>query len=78
MHIIIQIIITYDKLTIKWKYNILNNFHNELKNMKISNNFKNMQLYKLTSPTFDYIIEELCNFFCQKNILLFFYMIIFI
>lgn len=69
--------ITYDKLTIKWKYNILNNFDNELKNMKDSNNFKNMQLYKLTTLSFDYIIEELCNSFLSKNILLFF-LIIFI
>lgn len=64
--------ITYDKLTIKWKYNILNNFDNELKNMKTTNNFKNMQLYKLTSPTFDYIIEELCNSFLSKEYTSFF------
>lgn len=64
--------ITYDKLTIKWKYNILNNFGNELKNMKTTNNFKNMQLYKLTSPTFDYIIEELCNSFLSKEYTSFF------
>jgi hypothetical protein len=64
--------ITYDKLTIKWKYNILNNFGNELKNIKATNNFKNMQLYKLTSPTFDYIIEELCNFFLSKEYTSFF------
>jgi hypothetical protein len=64
--------ITYDKLTIKWKYNILNNFGNELKNMKNTNNFKNMQLYKLTSPTFDYIIEELCNSFLSKEYTSFF------
>ena len=59
--------ITYDKISIKWKYNILYDFYNELKNMKITNNFENMQLYKLTSPTFDYIIEELCNSFLSKK-----------
>ena len=64
--------IVYDKLTIKWKYNILNNFYNELKNIKATNNFKNMQLYKSTSPTFDYIIEELCNFFLSKEYTSFF------
>lgn len=64
--------ITYHKLTVKWKYNILYDFYNELKNMKTTNNFENMQLYKLTSPTFDYIIEELSNSFLSKEYTSFF------